>query len=325
MMATWWQGPAEEFTEVSRAGWEHGVNIMHFLGGCRVTVAGDRAIAQTKMTIMQRGVVHGVRCDVACTGRFYDFFERRHQPAEQRGAGRAEQGGARPAEQRRAGPAEQRGAGRAEQRGAGPAEQRGAGRAEQRGAGPAEQRGAGPAEQRGARPAEQRAAQPADRPGGESGESRWAIVLRQPIYEKDRLDPVDPAATVTLDPDLLNAFPEGYRHLAYLQTHLGFAVKPDMPGLRGPEVQRLYARGAAWLDGEPVASPARPAGPEPAEAFGAPEPVWVAGIAVTVKGAAMTEPTSPPGVPIGLSITARAPTTTTSSPDADDHTRPVTP
>ena len=48
MMATWWQGPAEEFTEVSRAGWERGVNIMHFLGGCRVTVAGDRAIAQTK-------------------------------------------------------------------------------------------------------------------------------------------------------------------------------------------------------------------------------------------------------------------------------------
>jgi hypothetical protein len=50
---------------------------MHFLGGCRVTVAGDRAIEQTKMTIMQRGVVHGVLADVACTGRFYDFFERR--------------------------------------------------------------------------------------------------------------------------------------------------------------------------------------------------------------------------------------------------------
>ena len=277
MMATWWQGPAEEFIAVSRAGWERGVNIMHFLGGCWVTIAGDRAIAQTRMTIMQRGVVHGVRCDVACTGRFYDFFERRHQPAEQRGAR------------------------------------------------PAEQRAARPVEQRAARPVEQRAAQPADRPGGESGESRWAIVLRQPIYEKDRLDPVDPAATVTLDPDLLNAFPEGYRHLAYLQTHLGFAVKPDMPGLRGPEVQRLYARGAAWLDGEPVASPAGPAGPESAEAFGAPEPVRAAGIAVTVKGAAMTEPTSPPGVPIGLSITARAPTMNTSSPDAVDHTRPVTP
>ncbi|MGP0026483.1 MAG: nuclear transport factor 2 family protein [Streptosporangiaceae bacterium] len=69
MMATWWQGPAEQFTEVSRAGWERGVNILHFLGGCRVTVAGDRAITQTKMTIMQRGAVHGVVCDVACSAR----------------------------------------------------------------------------------------------------------------------------------------------------------------------------------------------------------------------------------------------------------------
>ena len=155
MMATWFQGPADKFIEVSRDGWQRGVNIMHFLGGCRVTLSGERAIAQTKMTIMQRAAVHDVLCDAACTGRFYDFLERR---------------------------------------------------------------------------------------GG-----RWAIVLRQPIYEKDRLDPVDPAAALTLDQHLLGTFPEGYRHLAYLQTHLGFPVKRDMPGLRGPEVERLYARGAAWL------------------------------------------------------------------------------
>jgi len=78
-------------------------------------------------------------------------------------------------------------------------------------------------------------------------------VLRQPIYEKDRMDPVQPGAAVDLDPDLLEAFPEGYRHLAYLQVRVGYPVKPDMPGLRGPEVEALYARGAAWLAGEPVA------------------------------------------------------------------------
>ncbi|MGE5289519.1 MAG: nuclear transport factor 2 family protein, partial [Micromonosporaceae bacterium] len=160
MMATWFQGPAEEFVKVSRDGWESGVNILHFLGGCMVRVAGNRAIAQTKMTIMQRGVVHEVLCDVACTGRFYDFFEKR--------------------------------------------------------------------------------------------DGRWAIVLRQPIYEKDRMDPVDPAAAVSLDAGLLGQFPDGYRHLAYLQAQLGFRVKRDMPGLRGPEVERLYARGAAWLDGKDV-------------------------------------------------------------------------
>jgi hypothetical protein len=43
--------------------------------------------------------------------------------------------------------------------------------------------------------------------------------------------------------------PEGYRHLAYIQTRIGYTVKPDMPGLKGPEVERLYQRGAVWLEG----------------------------------------------------------------------------
>jgi hypothetical protein len=84
----------------------------------------------------------------------------------------------------------------------------------------------------------------------ERRDGRWGLVLRQPIYEKDRFDPVDPAATVKLDQDLLNSFPEGYRHLAYLQTKIGYKVKPDMPGIEGPELDALYARGARWLKGE---------------------------------------------------------------------------
>ena len=158
MQATWFQGTAAAFIEASRQGWDKGVSILHFLGGHSSDVAGERAIAQTKMTISQRGDVDGVRCDVVCTGRFYDFFERRN--------------------------------------------------------------------------------------------GRWAIALRQPIYEKDRLDPVDPAATLVLDRSLLERFPEGYRHLAYLQTRIGYAVKRDMPGLKGPEVEALYASGRRWLDGK---------------------------------------------------------------------------
>jgi len=161
MMATWFQGPFTDFIRVSQEGFDRGVRILHFLGGSSVDLAGDRAISQTKMTISQRAPVHDVLCDVVCTGRFYDFIERR--------------------------------------------------------------------------------------------DGRWGIVLRQPIYEKDRLDPVDPAARLGLDPALLARFPEGYRHLAYLQAGLGYQVKPDMPGLTGPEVERLYQRGAAWLAGQPVA------------------------------------------------------------------------
>ena len=160
MMATWFQGSADEFIRVSKEGWNRGVSILHFLGGSSIEVAGDRAIAQTKMTISQRGDVDGVTCDVVCTGRFYDFIERR--------AG------------------------------------------------------------------------------------RWGLVLRQPIYEKDRLDPIDPAAKLVLDKALLERFPEGYRHLAYIQTRIGYKVKPDMPGLKGAEVEALYARGNAWLAGGPT-------------------------------------------------------------------------
>jgi len=159
MMATWFQGTADEFIRVSQEGFARGVRILHFLGGTSIDLAGDRAIAQTKMTISQRALVHDVACDVVCTGRFYDFLER--------------------------------------------------------------------------------------------DASRWVLVLRQPIYEKDRLDPVDPASRLELDRALLERFPEGYRHLAYLQTNIGYRVKPDMPGLTGPEVEALYRRGATWLTGGP--------------------------------------------------------------------------
>ena len=161
MMATWTQGTADEFIAISRAGFDKGVNILHFLGGHTADLKGNRAISQTKMTISQRALVHDVLVDVVCTGRFYDLLEKRN--------------------------------------------------------------------------------------------GRWGMVLRQPIYEKDRMDPVDPAARLILDKALLERFPVGYRHLAYLQTQIGFTVKPDMPGLKGSEVEALYARGGAWLDGSSLA------------------------------------------------------------------------
>jgi hypothetical protein len=161
MMATWFQGPKEEFIRVSQDGFAKGVNILHYTGASQSRVRGDRAISQTRMTIMQRGVVHGTEVDVSCIGRFYDFFARR--------------------------------------------------------------------------------------------DGEWGIVLRQPIYEKDRLDPVVPGEEVTLDRALLMKYPVGYRHLAYLQVQVGYPVKIDMPGLRGSAVEALYARGEAWLNGEPVA------------------------------------------------------------------------
>lgn len=158
MMATWTQGTADEFIAISKEGWTRDVSILHFLGGIAVDLAGSRAVSQAKMTISQRAEVEGVLVDVLCTGRFYDFLEKR--------------------------------------------------------------------------------------------DGCWGIVLRQPIYEKDRMDPVTPGAVPILDHALLGQFPAGYRHLAYLQTRIGYTVKKDMPGLKGPEAEALYAKGASWLRGE---------------------------------------------------------------------------
>ena len=157
MTATWFQGPATDFIEVSRKLFNQGGNILHSLRGWTCDISGTRAISQVKMTILQRAPLDGILVDVVCYGRFYDFFEKR--------------------------------------------------------------------------------------------DDRWGIVRRQPIYEKDRLDPVDPSALLHLDPELLGQFPEGYRHLAYLQAKNGHTVKEGLPGLRGAAVEKLYSEGKAWLDG----------------------------------------------------------------------------
>ena len=83
----------------------------------------------------------------------------------------------------------------------------------------------------------------------EKRNENWGIVRRQPIYEKDRLDPIDPSAILHLDPNLLARFPEGYRHLGYLQAKNDMTVKDGLPGLRGREVEKLYDEGKAWLAG----------------------------------------------------------------------------
>jgi hypothetical protein len=63
------------------------------------------------------------------------------------------------------------------------------------------------------------------------------------------MTPVNQARIPDLDVTLLQSYPEGYRHLAYLQTKLGFAVSKTLPGTRGPEIEALNARMGLWLGG----------------------------------------------------------------------------
>lgn len=83
----------------------------------------------------------------------------------------------------------------------------------------------------------------------ERRDGRWAIVERQPTYEKDRCDPVIPGTRPKFDEGLLEQFPPGYRFLGYAQTRNGRNVARNLPGLRGPEIEALYARGERWLAG----------------------------------------------------------------------------
>jgi SnoaL-like domain len=159
MSATWKQSSAAEFIRGCRTAWDTGVKVLHTLGGSCIDIIGKRAVAQTRMTIVQRAMLHEFLVDVTCQGRFYDLLECRN--------------------------------------------------------------------------------------------SRWGIVLRQPIYERDRLDPVAAGTPMSLNSALLQRFPEGYRHLAYLQTNLGFDVRTDLPGTWGKEVEQLYRRGAEWLTAQP--------------------------------------------------------------------------
>ena len=77
MRATWFEGTGSDFIERSRMAWAKGVNVTHALGGSMVDVAGDRALAQTRMSITQRTSLAGQEVDVICVGRFVDFFSRR--------------------------------------------------------------------------------------------------------------------------------------------------------------------------------------------------------------------------------------------------------
>jgi hypothetical protein len=81
----------------------------------------------------------------------------------------------------------------------------------------------------------------------------WRIRMRNGIYEKDRIDPVDPSKTVSLDPAALARHPAGYRHLAYLQASGGARITPDLPTPNSKELARLYSEGHAWLKGEAAA------------------------------------------------------------------------
>jgi hypothetical protein len=82
------------------------------------------------------------------------------------------------------------------------------------------------------------------RPGG------WAIRERVTIYERDRLDPVEPSeafAALFRQADY-SGYPEQYRYMAARLVAAGRSLAPLIYRDGGPETAELYARYQAWLD-----------------------------------------------------------------------------
>lgn len=155
---TWLDGTAEDFIEASirSATNPQAPLAQHALGGTTVRVSGDRALAETRMTILLRTEVNAVEVDITAWGRFVDRLV--------------------------------------------------------------------------------------------CAQGEWRLVQRDPIHEKDRLDPVDPQANLKLDPTRLAAQPRAYRHIAYVQSLGGARITPDLIEHNSPAQQALYDACNHWLN-----------------------------------------------------------------------------
>ena len=161
MYTTWFVGPAAEFVERSKEAAKKGARGQHFIGAASIDIKENKAIAETRMILLVRGMLEGVEVDVTCYGRFYDRFVKL--------------------------------------------------------------------------------------------DGQWLIEKRMVVYEKDRMDVLDPALTLKLDQHELVNRPEGYRHLAYLQSHGGASITPDLPTPNSAALARMYAEGEAWLGADSLA------------------------------------------------------------------------
>jgi hypothetical protein len=162
MHTTWFVGTAAEFVERSMDAAKKGARAQHFIGAASIELQGHKAIAETRMILLVRGMLDGVEVDVTCYGRFYDWFVKL--------------------------------------------------------------------------------------------DGEWRIQQRVPIYEKDRLEAVDPGAMIKLNQEELVRHPDGYRHLAYLQSRGGAIITADLPTPNSAALARLYAEGGAWLAAGPVST-----------------------------------------------------------------------
>lgn len=84
----------------------------------------------------------------------------------------------------------------------------------------------------------------------ERRDGTWRLRTFDSVYVKDRVDPVDPAASLRLDQDVLAAGRDSYRHLRYLNLQAGYTVPEDLPGVDRSDLLDAFTEDAErWLHG----------------------------------------------------------------------------
>ncbi len=160
MVTSWYDGSASGFIDASMQGRKRQPKdrgAHHVFGGTTVHAKGDRATAETRVTLLLRGMAHEKLVDVTLYLRFFDCLLMTH--------------------------------------------------------------------------------------------GQWQISSRKGIYDRDSMRVVDPADTISLDPQELAKYPLGYRHLAYLQAQEGANINLSIPAPYSEGERAIYADGANWLAG----------------------------------------------------------------------------
>lgn len=86
----------------------------------------------------------------------------------------------------------------------------------------------------------------------ERRDGSWRIAERAAIYERDRLDPVEPSAEfdALFEAAETAQYPEQYRYMAFRLAHApGRTLAPIIYRDGGPETADLHTRFSAWLAG----------------------------------------------------------------------------
>jgi len=82
-------------------------------------------------------------------------------------------------------------------------------------------------------------------------DARWTILERTAIYERDRLDPVEPSEGFDklFKASDLSIYPEAYRYMAARLAAANRLLAPVVYRDGSPHTEQIYARYDAWLAG----------------------------------------------------------------------------